>query len=33
MANALDDNEWEDEDWRDILLPIKYGKCAVKTLP
>jgi len=28
MANALDDNEWEDEDWRDILLPIKYGKCT-----
>ena len=28
MANTLEDKEWKKQDWEDILLPIKYGKCT-----
>ena len=28
MPDTLEDKDWEDEDWKDILLPIKYGKCT-----
>ena len=28
MAKTLETKGWEEQDWKDILLPIKYGKCT-----
>jgi hypothetical protein len=28
MPKALEHKDWGEEDWKDILLPIKYGKCT-----
>ncbi len=26
MQNTLGNNRWKDEDWKDILLPVKHKK-------
>jgi len=28
MPKTLEDRDWDEEDWKDILLSIKYGKCT-----